>query len=73
MKTFTAVLGSVVLFLLMMATCFYLGGERPTVVSVHDGPSFAMSGSGQLARFTVYAPKGTNRIAISDKEDSDII
>lgn len=57
----------------MMATCFYLSGERPTVVSVHDGPSFAMSGSGQLASFTVYAPKGTNRIAISDKEDSDVI
>ncbi len=73
MKTLAAVLGGFVLFLLMLATCFYVGGERPTVVSVHDGPSFAMSGSGQLAGFTVYAPKGTNRIAISDKEDSAII
>jgi hypothetical protein len=73
MRIFAAVLGGVVLFLLMMATFFYVGGERPILVSVYDGPSFAMRGSGQLASFTVYAPKGTNRIAISDKEDSDII
>lgn len=74
MRAFGTVLGCCVLaFLLLMATCFYVGGERPTIVSVHDGPSFAMSGSGQLAIFTVYAPKGTNRIAITDKEDSRII
>ena len=73
MRAFASVLGGLVLFLLLMATCFYVTGEHPTVVSVHDGPSFTMGGSGQLAGFTVYAPKGSNRIAIADKDDSEIV
>ncbi len=37
--------------------------ERPTEVSVGPGPSFALSGSGRLAIFTVYAPRPGERIA----------
>jgi hypothetical protein len=73
MRAFAGVLGGLVVCLSLMATCFYVAGERPTVVSVHDGPSFTMRGSGQLASFTVYAPKGANHIAISDKDDSEIV
>lgn len=57
----------------MMGSCLYLIGERPTVVSVNAGPSFAFKGSGRLAIFTVYAPKPGNRIAFPHQGDSAIV
>ena len=57
----------------MMGSCLYLVGERPTVVSVNAGPSFAFKGSGPLAIFTVYAPKAGNRIAFPHQDDSLIV
>jgi len=58
---------------LMMGICLYLMGERSTAVSVNAGPSFAFKGSGQLAIFTVYAPKPGNRIAFPSNDDSSIV
>jgi len=37
--------------------------ERPTVVSVRQGPVFVFSGNGRLATFTVYAPHAGQHIA----------
>lgn len=57
----------------MMGIFLYLTGERPTVVSVNAGPSFAFKGSGRLAIFTVYAPKAGNKIAFPHPDDSSIV
>ena len=72
MRTAALVGGGLLFAFLMMGSCLYLIGERPTVVSVNAGPSFAFKGSGQLAIFTVYAPKPGNRIAFPSKDDSSI-
>jgi hypothetical protein len=73
MRSFAFALGGLLFLLLMMGTCFYVTGERATIVSVNAGPSFTMRGSGQLATFTVYAPKAGNRIAFPHKDDSAIV
>src|SRR5258706_12104694 len=58
--------------LVALGAGFYVTGERPTVVGVNAGPSFTMKGSGQLAGFTVYAPRAGNRIAFPHKDDSSV-
>ena len=59
--------------LVLMGSCLYLARERPTVVSVNAGPSFRLSGSGQLALFKVYAPKSGSRIAFPHQDDSSVV
>ncbi|MGB8061301.1 MAG: hypothetical protein WCF26_05355 [Candidatus Sulfotelmatobacter sp.] len=72
MKVATVVLGGLSALLLLMGACLYVIGEHPTIVTVSPGPSFTMRGSGELASFTVYAPRRGNRIAFPHKGDSDI-
>jgi hypothetical protein len=73
MGAFALAFGGLLAAFLVMGSCFYITGERPTVVSVKAGPSFTMKGSGQLAIFTVYSPKTGNRIAVPHKDDSSIV
>jgi len=47
--------------------------ERPTLVSVREGPMFAFSGNGRLATFTVYAPQTGRRIASPNPDVATII
>lgn len=73
MRAFALAFGGLLAAFLMMGSCFYIIGERPTVVSVKAGPSFTMKGSGQLAIFTVYSPKSGNRIAYPHQDDSSVV
>lgn len=72
MRVAAVVLGGSLAFLLLMGAFFYVMAEHPTIVTISSGPSFAMRGSGELASFTVYAPRSGNRIAFPQKGDSDI-
>lgn len=47
--------------------------EKPTVISVRQGPVFAFSGNGRLATFTVYAPNAGRHIADPDPDLARII
>jgi hypothetical protein len=47
--------------------------ERPTLVSVREGPTFAFAGNGRLATFTVYAPHNGKRIASPNPDVATII
>lgn len=72
MKVAAIVLGASLALLLLMGACLYVIGEHPTVVTISSGPSFLMRGSGELASFTVYAPRRGNRIAFPHEDDGDI-
>jgi hypothetical protein len=73
MRIATIILGGLLALLLFMGACLYVIGEHPTIVTISPGPSFAMRGSGELATFTVYAPRRGNRIAFPHGGDSDIL
>ncbi|MGO9865738.1 MAG: hypothetical protein ACLPLR_19200 [Terriglobales bacterium] len=73
MKTAGFILGGLLGILLMMGTCLYVIGEHPTVAKLTAGPSFIMTGNGQLASFTVYAPRPGNRIAFAHEDDSTVV
>jgi hypothetical protein len=47
--------------------------EIPTSVVVTDGPGFVLSGSGQLAAFTVYAPRAGRRIASANSDLDTVV
>lgn len=47
--------------------------EIPTSVVVRSGPSFELSGSGRLSKFTVYAPRTGRRVAAADADVSVVI
>lgn len=47
--------------------------EIPTVVKVGPGPSFALTGSGRLASFTIYAPIGGQKVAFPDGDVSSAV
>jgi hypothetical protein len=53
--------------LLFLVPCFvFLSGcesEKPTTVRIESGPSFALSGSGKLASFTVSGPLTGQKVA----------
>jgi hypothetical protein len=72
MKKAAILIGGSLCALLMMATCYVIS-EHPTVVTLSAGPSFTMTGNGQLASFTVYAPHPGNRIAFPQKNDSTAV
>lgn len=57
--------------LLMSAACER--PEIPTVVKVGSGPSFALTGSGRLASFTVYAPMSGQKVASEPGDVSSIV
>lgn len=60
--------------LLLQAICFMsCEWEVPTAVVVRDGPTFEFTGSGRLARLTVYAPKKGRRIAAASAEIDTVI
>lgn len=58
---------------LSLICCAGCGWERPTVVTVRQGPVFAFSGNGRLATFTVYAPHAGQHIADPNPEVATII
>jgi hypothetical protein len=47
--------------------------EVPTLVRVTSGPAFEFSGSGQLASFTVYAPRAGRRIAAGHSDVDTVV
>lgn len=73
MKRVAIVLGGLLCALLIIGTCLYVASEHPTVIRLGAGPSFTMKGNGQLASFTVYAPRLGNRIAFAHKDDSTVV
>jgi hypothetical protein len=48
-------------------------GEVPTSVRVTSGPAFVLSGSGDLASFTVFAPRAGRRIAVGSSELDTVV
>jgi hypothetical protein len=58
--------------ILLVACAVSCSSEIPTSVVVHAGPTFEFAGSGQLAKFTVYAPRTGRRIATANSEVSVI-
>lgn len=73
MKVVAVILGGLLGVLLLMGACLYVIGEHRTVVTISSGPSFTMTGSGELASFTVHAPRRGNRVAFPHEADSDIV
>jgi hypothetical protein len=57
----------------MLICCVGCEWERPTVVSVREGPIFDFSGNGRLATFTVYAPEAGRHIADPNPDVAKII
>jgi hypothetical protein len=55
--------------LLVLSSC----REIPTSVSVGNGPSFSLGGSGRLATFTVYAPQSNQKIAFPDRDLASVV
>ena len=53
----------VLVFLLESVLLVSTACEIPTSVTLKDGPSFTLSGSGHLASFTVYGPEPGHKIA----------
>lgn len=62
-----------VLLALSLACCVGCEWEKPTLVSVRQGPVFAFSGNGRLATFTVYAPRPGQHIADPNPEVATVI
>jgi len=54
----------------LMSAC---SRERPTLVTVNQGPSFALAGSGRLAQFTIYVPLRGQRIAYPDRQVASVV
>lgn len=57
--------------LLMSVACE--PSEIPTVVKVGPGPAFALTGSGRLASFTIYAPISGQKVASELGDVSSIV
>lgn len=58
-------------FLVLLVGCE--APEIPTAVKVGPGPSFALTGSGRLASFTIYAPMVGQKVAFPHGEVSSVV
>lgn len=61
------------LLFVSIACCGGCEWEKPTAVSVRQGPVFALSGNGRLAFFTVYAPRAGQHIADANPNVATVI
>jgi hypothetical protein len=63
--------------LLFVAACWTCvaacNWEVPTTIRVTSGPAFVLAGSGDLASFTVYAPRAGRRIATGSSEIDTVV
>lgn len=62
-----------ILLFVSIACCGGCEWERPTAVSVRQGPVYALSGNGRLAVFTVYAPRAGKHIADANPNVATVI